>query len=422
VPEDKNKASVTCQVHGVPQPIVKWYKDDKEIVPSEEVLTMYDTETGYVVLEVTNPTMNEPIVYTIQAENKFGRAVGRANVFIQSILIERQPQSMKAPKIITPLQAQIIRTGSTLTFDVQFEGAPMPKISWLKNGKDIVEEEEVTIKTVEYKSRLVIRKVNRKRAGKYEIVATNPAGEAKSSGSVVVSDTKDEQVKAPRFIEPLVPKLIAEGEVCILQATVDSFPTSSFQWFVQGTPIKSSNEQRIVTTENKSILIIENFEARFTGAYTCRAENVAGSVTSTASINVLEHIEMEEVTELISPRFVEKIKPVHIMDGEKLVLECQVQGQPIPKIEWMRNELVIKEAQGVTIQQDMSGLCSLSIAEVFPEDAGEYTCIAKNRIGEAVCKTSVVIEAYEYNPDSEITSPTEKTASEEDLLDKVSGV
>jgi uncharacterized protein YbaA (DUF1428 family) len=404
----------------VPQPIVKWYKDDQEIVPSEEVLTMYDTETGYVVLEVTNPTMNEPIVYTIQAENQFGRAVGRANVFIQSILIERKKEVTKAPKIITPLQAQIVKTGSTLVFDVLFEGVPKPKITWLKNGKEIQEEEEVTITTVEYKSKLVIKKVNRKRAGKYEIVATNTAGEAKSSGSVVISDTKDEQVKAPRFIEPLTPKLIAEGEVCILQATVDSYPISSFQWFVHAVPIKSSNEQRIVTTENKSILIIENFEQKYIGAYTCRAENVAGSVTSTASINVLEQVEMEEVTELISPRFVEKIKPVHIMDGEKLVLECQVQGEPIPKIEWLRNEQTIKEAQSVTIQQDTSGLCTLIISEVFPEDAGEYTCIAKNRIGEAVCKTTVVIDAFEYIPDSEITSPTVQTASEEDLLDRVS--
>lgn len=78
----------------------------------------------------------------------------------------------------------------------------------------------------------------------------------------------------------------------------------------------------------------------------------------------------------------------------------------------------VREAQDVVVSQDTEGVCMLAISEVFPENAGDYTCYAVNKVGEAVCTASLVVDAYEYVPDSEIGV---LTASEEDLLaDKVS--
>jgi hypothetical protein len=378
-------------VHGVPKPIVKWYKEDIEIVPSDEVQTIYDEENGYVTLEVYNPETNVPVNYTIKAENDFGKAIGKANVFIQSIIIEKKAE-VRAPKILTPLQAQVVKTSSTLVFECKYEGLPMPKIKWIKNGKEIVKDENTTIETHEYTSRLEIRNVTRKSGGKYEIMVTNKAGEAKSSGSVVVSDSDESEVKAPQFIEPLTPKTVAESECVILEATVSSFPTASFQWFYNNTPITSSHETRIATTENKSVLVIETFSKSFIGSYTCRAENVAGSVTSTATVNILEASETEEVVEFISPRFVEKIESVNVMDGEKLVLTAKVHGVPTPKVEWQHDGDIVHESKDIFTQQDNSGLCTLTIKEVFPEDAGEYVCIAQNNIGEAVSRCIVTVD------------------------------
>lgn len=277
VPEDKDKAVVTCQVHGIPKPMVKWYKEEVEIIPNSNVQTIYNEDTGFVTLEVYNPETNVPVTYTIKAENEFGKAIGKANVFIQSIIIEKKAE-VRAPKILTPLQAQVVKSQTTLKFDCKFDGLPTPKSRWIKNGKEIVMDDNTTIESAEYSTKLEIRNITKKNAGKYEIIVTNKAGEAKSSGSVVVSDTQEtEKVKAPRFIEPLTPKTVAEAEVVILEASVESFPTASFQWFYNNTPIISSHETRIATTDNKSILIIETFTKTHIGSYTCRAENVAGS-------------------------------------------------------------------------------------------------------------------------------------------------
>lgn len=398
VPEDKDKAIITCQVYGIPKPEVKWFKEENEIIPTETIQTVYEEETGYVILEVLNPDTNVPVVYTIQAENKYGKAIGRANVFIQSIIIEKKVETVKAPKIITPLQAQIVKNKSTLKFECKYDGLPEPKIKWFKNGKELIIDENTIVEKKDYYSRLEIRNITRKHGGKYEIIVTNKGGEAKSSGSVVVSDaTETEEVKAPKFVEPLVPKIVNEKDVVILEATVDSYPASSFQWFFNGVLIKSTHDTRIAVTENKSILIIESFTKKNVGSYTCRAENVAGSVTSTATVNIIETTETEEVTEYISPRFIEKLEPVKVvMDGEKLVLTAKVQGVPTPKVEWFKNQEPVVESPVVYTQQDNSGTCNLIISEVFPEDAAEYSCVAKNKIGKAVSKCMLTIEGIVF--------------------------
>lgn len=49
-----------------------------------------------------------------------------------------------------------------------------------------------------------------------------------------------EGVKAPRFIQPLTPKTVCEGEVAIMEVVVESYPTCSFQWFQHNVAVKVS--------------------------------------------------------------------------------------------------------------------------------------------------------------------------------------
>jgi len=137
--------------------------------------------------------------------------------------------------------------------------------------------------------------------------------------------------------------------------------------------------------------MVKEVTPELAGSYTCRAENVGGSVTCTATVNITETT-WEETVELVSPTFVRRLSPVKVMDGESVNLTCIVEGKPTPKVEWYHNDKPIKEGKEITIIQDMEGVCSLAITEIFPEDAGEYTCHAVNLVGEAICKSSVIVE------------------------------
>lgn len=397
VEEDKSKATVTCQVTGSPKPNVKWFKGVEEVVPTEAIQTFYDETTGEAILEVYNPEVNEPLVYSIQAENPFGKAVGNANILREIQEPEETREILKGPKV-TPLTAEIIRTGGTLTFTSKYEGIPRPEIKWLRNGREIIVNEDVTIETTEDTTTITVINMSRKRTGKYEVCAKNKVGEAKASGSVMVTDTVEkEKIVPPRFIQPLEPRFIPENEVCIVEAIVASEPLSSFQWFIHNEAVVSSEEVRVMTQDNKSILLIESFSKKFSGPFMCRAENVGGSVTSTATIQLLEDTQFEEAQEFTSPRFVEQLEPVCVMDGEKLILTCQVEGFPTPKVEWYRNEEKVVENKDITIYQDTQGVCVLTVQEVFPEDEGQYTCQAVNKVGEAITTTTVNVEGISFH-------------------------
>lgn len=302
----------------------------------------------------------------------------------------------EAPKILTPIEAKTIKPGSSITYEVKFEGKPMPKVKWLRNGKELIPNEKITVQTEEYTSELHVTDVDKKSAGKYEIVVSNEAGEAKSSGSVMVSSIADSgQSKAPIFSKLLVPKTIELNETLVLEAEVISFPNSSFTWFFKDTVVHNTPKSRIFAKDNKSILVIDLFEPEHMGSYTCRAENVSGSVTSSTTINMLDSDVNKKHD--VPPTFVDNIKSSRVMDGDQLFLQCQVAGKPTPAVKWLHNEQHIDEIpNAITIFQNEIGECSLTIAEVFPEDAGEYKCHATNKMGDAISAAAISVEGTIY--------------------------
>lgn len=79
-----------------------------------------------------------------------------------------------------------------------------------------------------------------------------------------------------------------------------------------------------MTDGNKSVLMLPAALSDTAGDYTCRAENVAGSVTCSATLSVAPT--WETPAELQSPVFT--VTPVHarVMDGESTVLEAKVRS------------------------------------------------------------------------------------------------
>lgn len=386
---------------GLPKPKVQWKCGENQIVPNESIQSFYNESTGEVSLIITDLNLNayQHAVYTVEAENVLGRAISKAEIVqmdnTKEIII---PKALRAPRV-SPLNAIMLSNKATLTLSSTYTGEPEPTIKWMKNGKEIILDEDVRIVTKTGKSTLTIKNVDRKRAGKYEIVAINDVGESRASGSVMISDDQmTEELLPPQFIESIKPKTVLANEVVILEAIVESYPESSFQWFFNATPLQTSDIVRLHSEHNKSVVIIEKFTNEYDGIYTCRAENVAGSVTSSATVKLVEEeTQLEEFNEYLSPRFIEKLNPIVLMDGESLNLKCHVTGYPTPKVTWLRNKKIITQNKGTQIIQDSNGICELKMPEVFVEDAGIYACKAINKFGRATTKTNVIIEGITSN-------------------------
>uniref|UniRef100_A0AAR5PDB0 Titin-like n=1 Tax=Dendroctonus ponderosae TaxID=77166 RepID=A0AAR5PDB0_DENPD len=93
-----------------------------------------------------------------------------------------------------------------------------------------------------------------------------------------------------------------------------------------------------------------------------------------------------------APKFLEKLKPITTHDGFSVVFQCKVEGYPRPQITWFRQTHIIKESIDFQMYYTEENVATLVISEVFPEDAGTFTCVAKNSAGFASSTAELTVE------------------------------
>jgi len=93
-----------------------------------------------------------------------------------------------------------------------------------------------------------------------------------------------------------------------------------------------------------------------------------------------------------------------VKDGEKVSLTCRIKGAEKFDVVWLHNDKEIKPSKDFQYEAE-GDTRTLVIAEVFPEDAGTYTCEAFNDAGEAFSSCSLVVVV----PNEESKSPAFKT-------------
>jgi len=238
--EEHTPALLECVVTGMPIPEVKWYRDEKEVKPNERTELSFNPTTGEAKLKILQPMSEDETIYRVRAINKYGRAECRANLVISNIVKVSKPIVLRAPRITRPLSALIIERGKSLKLLADFDGIPKPEVKWFRNGIEITPTNKRKIDIYENTTELNIIEATNKDSGKYEIKVQNEVGEARSSSSVTVKERKDtmDEVKAPMFVEPIQPQLVAEGEVVIMETRVESYPAASFQWFHESKPLE----------------------------------------------------------------------------------------------------------------------------------------------------------------------------------------
>lgn len=381
---------IRANVSGQPTPTVTWYHNKSPLQEncSEGIKQSYENGSATLIHPLMDSCTGDN-EFTLEAINHMGKAISRITC--------SAPNSRShpdAPQILTPLATQIVKTNSTLELAISFTGSPLPVIKWTRNGQVLETAHSVKIVTCHTgESTLTIQMMERNKGGKFEVSATNKYGEARSSASILVCDLKESpDIVPPRFITPLQPKLVGLGEVVILEALIQSTPNCVFQWTSSGKLVKLSNDIRIVSHDNKSILIIRKFKREHEGTYTCRAENVGGSVTSTATLRLRTH-NIEPTQKYFSPRFTYQLEPIQIYPcAQSMVLQCELVASPQSSVVWQKDGVQIQENERVSISQNGAGTCTLRIAEVNQEDSGEYTCLANNEYGHAISISQVLVE------------------------------
>ena len=164
------KLDVVAQ--GVPQPTVKWYRDENLLEETEFIIETKEKASSLSVKETQSVHTG---VYKVVLENSAGILESISNVEIQT-----KPQ-------FSPPSDISIRAGEEFNVPVLIDGKPSPKVKWLKDKKEIpsslglISSENNNIYSLKMKESTTVLN------GIYTITATNVAGTETANFRVLVS-------------------------------------------------------------------------------------------------------------------------------------------------------------------------------------------------------------------------------------------
>ncbi|XP_015716393.1 palladin isoform X5 [Coturnix japonica] len=110
------------------------------------------------------------------------------------------------------------------------------------------------------------------------------------------------------------------------------------------------------------------------------------------------------------PQFTQKLRSQEVAEGNKVLLECRVAGNPVPDVRWFCEGKELQNSPDIQIHSGSGGLHSLIIAEAFEDDTGRYTCLASNSLGSDSTSAEIFIEGAS-STDSESESLIFKSKS-----------
>ncbi|XP_056305121.1 myosin binding protein Ha isoform X4 [Danio aesculapii] len=303
---------------------------------------------------------------------------------------------MDRPRIRMPraLRSKYVRhAGEQINLVIPFSGKPKPVISWTKNGQPL-DTKKVNVRNSDKDSILFIRKAERDDSGSYEMSVKVDSFEDKTTLIIQIVDLPGPPVSVKLVdswgfnaaLEWTPPK--DSGNTEITGYTVQKADKKTGEWF---TVLEHFHRLNVTVTD----LVMGN-------VYTFRvfSENMVGrsesaTVTKDAARVkktgiVYKPLEYKEHDFSEAPKFTAPLKDRAATVGYTAKLLCAVRGSPKPKIEWLKNQMLLGDDPKFR-QINNQGVCSLEIRKPSSFDGGVYTCRAKNALGEATvaCKLEV---------------------------------
>ncbi|XP_038636519.1 neuronal cell adhesion molecule a isoform X29 [Scyliorhinus canicula] len=182
-----------------------------------------------------------------------------------------------------------------------------------------------------------------------------------------------DELPQPPTITHQSPKdyIIDPRDNILIQCEAKGKPSPRFSWTRNGTHFNLDKDPRVTMKPNSGTLLIDivgggKAEA-YEGEYQCTARNDRGTAVSNKIV----------IRQSRSPMWAkEKINPIVVHEGAKLVLPCDPPtGLPPPIIFWMDN-LMQRFTQNARVSQGLNG--DLYFSNVQAEDTqGDYICYAR---------------------------------------------
>lgn len=342
-------------------------------------------------LVVSNLTTGDVLNIRVVAVNPGGRSEPCA-------LAEPVPihEVGERPKVRLPrfLRSRFVkRVGAQVNLVIPFNGKPKPVVSWTKNGQPI-DTKRVGIRNSERDSILFIRTSERDDSGVYEMSVKIDSFVDTASFTIQIVDLPGPPASVKLVdtwgfnaaLEWTAPK--DSGNTEITGYTIQKADKKTGEWF---TVIEHYHRLNATVSD---LIMGNSYNFRVFSENKVGISEGAAVTKEVATIQktgiVYKPLEYQEHDFSEAPKFTAALNDRAATVGYTTKLLCAVRGSPKPKVEWLKNQMVIGDDPKYR-QINNLGVCSLEIRKPCSFDGGVYTCRAKNAQGEAAvsCKLEV---------------------------------
>ncbi|XP_028677452.1 MAM domain-containing glycosylphosphatidylinositol anchor protein 2 isoform X2 [Erpetoichthys calabaricus] len=276
-----------------------------------------------------------------------------------------------------------IREGEILELTCLVTGHPRPQIRWTKtagSASDRFQDSSVFNET------LRITKIQRHQGGRYYCKAENGLGSpAIKSIRVDVYYLDDPIVTVHQSIGEAKEQFYYERTV-FLRCVANSNPPVRYSWR-RGREILSQGSDKGVeiyepffTQGETKILKLKNLRPQDYANYSCIASvrNVCGIPDKMVLFRLTNKTASPLIKLLVED-------PIVVNPGETVTLVCITSGgEPPPTLTWVRSTDVLPD-------KSVLHEGTLTLPAVTSEDAGVYSCVANNNVGNPAKKSTTVI-------------------------------
>ncbi|KAM4795701.1 matrix-remodeling-associated protein 5 [Rhinophrynus dorsalis] len=369
---------IPCETVGDPKPAITWTK-----VASGTVLSTGKRMQRFEVLEngtlfIQNLQLQDRGQYVCTAQNQHGFD----KMLVTLTVVAQQPKMLSSRyKDVT------VYIGDTITMDCNASGIPPPHISWLFPDRKIMR----TISTMDGRimlyenGTLLIKETTFSDRGVFKCVASNVVGADSLTVRLhiaalppIIKQERNENISLP------------QSHSIYIHCSAKGAPSPSIRWVLfDGTQVRPSQfvNGNVFVFPNGT-LYIRNISQKDNGKYECIAANIVGTARRAVILDVKKYSSNAKIT-ASSPQ------KTDVTYGSTLRLDCSAAGDPWPRILWrLPSKRLVDSFFSFDSRIKTYANGTLLIYSVTEKDAGDYLCMARNKLGDdyVVLKVNVMMK------------------------------
>ncbi|XP_044904784.1 immunoglobulin-like and fibronectin type III domain-containing protein 1 isoform X2 [Felis catus] len=311
-------------------------------------------------------------------------------------LVQAMPVTV-CPKFLMDSSTEdllMVRAGDTIRVPVSFEAAPMPEVTWLKDGLPLPKR-NVTF-TKDGLTQLLIPVASLSDSGLYTVVLRSLEGK-EATYSFPLRVAACPKAPGPIRLQENVPGTVtAEWEPSPDEAGDVPLHYEVLTRSSEHGPWRQVADH--VHTNHFTLLgVLPGHEYHF--RVVAKNELGASQPSDTSQPWCIQRQRDRFTVKAPSyrepdlsqkPRFLVGLRTHLLPEGCECCMSCAVQGWPRPSVTWFKDDQSLAGNPEV-YSTDVLGVCSLIIPSVSPKDSGQYKAVAENTLGQAVSTATLIV-------------------------------